>query len=564
MAPWLALGVIAAALGWTWLHDRRRTLPRSVLAAFAAIAVAMSLYTFTRPLGVYSGDEGIKIAQVAAIADGHIALTYAGAELDPHGAHFPHRTPFVVSEGGHRYGIYSVVFTAPSAIGWRLFGDWGLYLLPLLGGLAAVWYAMVLAHRALGSARWTIAAGVVLLTTPLAINAALFNEHALSCGLVMLALAHASVAAPGRLALVASGAAVGTAVAIRPELITGLPALALYTGLLSSSLRDAARRIAWMILGGVPPLAAYVLSNYATLGVASQLSHREYEVVGWRIRGRDLYPADLHRVTRLPGWYIAVPAVLALIPPLRWPMIERWRTPVIAAAIAVWLVTLARYLHALPIPEVPALFAATPLFLLALARGPYRFPAEPADAARLTRALWWLVILGIGAMLAINSLMGHGARMGARYLVPYMPALAICALSVAARSRWLLGVAVLALGLGLWAQVMNHGSMMRVRTRNAATIREVRSRPELHVFSGLFWGPQVAGNVWAEKQIFTGGAHIGPLLREIKRRGHPGVLEVVGGVREWAALGLEPRVEQVMIPFESPHVRVYRFVEPPR
>jgi hypothetical protein len=560
----LALGVIAAALGWAWLHDRRRTLPRSALAVFAAIAAAMTLYTFTRPLAVYSGDEAIKIAQVAAIADGHLALSYAGAELDPRGVYFPHASPFVLTEGGNRYGIYSIVFTAPSAIGWRLFGDWGLHLLPLLGGLLAVWYAMVLAHRALGSARWTIAAGVVVLTTPLAINASIFNEHALSCGLVMLALAHASVAAPGRLALIASGAAISTAVAVRPEIITGLPALALFTGLVSSGVRDAARRIGWMILGGIPPLTVYVLSNYATIGVASQLSHRDYNLVVPRIQGRDLYPADLKRVTRLPGWYIGVPAVLALIPPLRWPAIERWRTPVIAAAAAVWLVTCARYLHGVPAPEVPALFMATPLFLLALARGPYRFPDEPADAARLTRALWCLVIVGIAAMVVVNGLLGHGARMGARYLMPYMPVLAICALTVAARSRWLLGVAALAFALGVWAQAINHQSMMKLRTRNAATVREVRSRPEIHIFSGLFWGSQVTGTVWAEKQHFRGGAHIGPLLREIKRRGYPGVLEVVGGVREWVALDLEPRMEQVPIPFESPHVRVYRFVEPRR
>jgi hypothetical protein len=448
--------------------------------------------------------------------------------------------------------------------GWSLFGHWGLHLIPLLGGLAALWYTMVLAQRALGSARWAIAAGAAVISTPVVLNASLFNEHAPAAGLVMLALVHASAPSPRRAALIASGAALGTAVAIRPELVTAIPALALFAGAVASDWRDAARRIGWMLLGGVGPIAVYVIANLATVHALSQVIHREYEPVRFRMRGRDLFPADLERLTRVTGWYLLAPFALGWIPPLRWPAVERWRAPVAALAAIGWLAVCAIYLHAITgeTKQVPApLFMATPGFVLGLVRGPYRFPGAHDDRERLTRALWLLVIAGIAGMVWINSSMGHGARLGARFVLPYMPPLVICALAVAARSRLLLGVAALAAALGLWAQVLNHQEGARLRGRNAATLRDMRSRPELHSFSGLFWGPQISGPLWGEKQLFLGGAHIGPLLREIKRRGYPSVLEVVGGVREWVKLDQDPRMEIEPFPAESSLVRVYRFTE---
>jgi len=588
MAIPLALGlvVVAAVLGWAHRQDRRRTLPRGALAVFAAGAIALTLYTFTRPIGTISGDEGIKLAQAAALAEGQIALTYPGEELDPGHRYFPLRAPYVVVEDGRHYGVYSIVFTAPSAIGWRLFGYWGLHVLPLLGGLLSLWYTMVLAQRALGSTRWTIAAGVAMASTPVWLNATLFNEHALSCGLVLLALVHASAPDPRRAALIASGAALGVAVAIRPELITGIPALALFAGVLARGPRDAARRIGWMLLGGAGPLAVYVVANLLTVHVPSQVMHRDFEPIKWRMRGRDLYPADLERLTGVHGWYLFAPFALALIPPLPWRAVERWRAPLAAALAAGWLVVCARYLRAItgaPHQMPWALFVGTPGFVLGLMCGPYRLTArrgadggerdggerdggdghggERDGGERLTRALWLLVIVGLAAMAWINSSMGHGARLGARFILPYLPPLLIGSLAVAQRSRLLLGVGALAFALGLWAQALNHDAAMRLRSRDAALVRDIRSRPERCSFSGLFWGPQIAAPVWNEKQLFLGGPHIGPILREIKRRGDPGVLEVVGGVREWVKLDQEPRLELVpSAAGESPYVQVYRFV----
>jgi len=533
---------------------------------FAAGAIAMTAYTFTRPAGAFSGDEGVKLAQVIAVGEGQIALTYPGAELDPEGRYFPFETPFIVIEDGHRYGVYSPFFTVPSAIGWTLFGFWGLHVLPLLGGLLALWYTMVLAQRALGSVRWTIVAGAAVLSTPVVLNASLFNEHAPACGLVLLALAHASAPSPGRAALLGSGAALGVAVAIRPELITGIPAFALFAGAVAHGWRDAARRIGWMLLGGAIPIAAYVIANLVTVGVPSPVMHRQYQhaVMQNRTRGWDLVPADLERVTGVTGWYLLAPLALALIPPLRWPAVERWRAPIAAVIAAAWLVVCALYLYVAsrePRHFPAPLFMATPGFIIGLIHGPYRSPGAPDERARLMRALWLLAIAGVAVMVWLNHLMGYGARLGARYVLPYMPPLLLCTLAVAARSRLLLAVAALALALGLWGQALNHEEGMRLRDRDATAVRDIQRRPELHSFSGLFWGPQIAAPTWNQKQLFLGGRDIGPILREIKRRGYPAVLEVVGGVREWVKLDQEPRLELVPFAAESQYVRVYRFVE---
>lgn len=525
-------------------------LPRRVVLVFAACALTLVVYTFTRPAGMFSGDESIKLAQSIAITDGQIELTYPGAELDPGRHHFPHGPPWVVIEDGRFYGVYSPLFTAPAAVGWAAFGYWGLYILPLLGGIGALWYAMRLAHRI--DPRWAIPVGLLVMTTPVVLNAALFNEHAPACGLVMLALFHGTRASRG--GAIASGAALSLAIAIRPELVTGIPAMiAFFLAASPDGARAAARRIGWQVLGGVVPLTIYVAVNLATIGVPSPVLHATFVPIDRQEWGIDIVPADLvARTGVVPVWLI-VPLVLALVPPR--PRFESARTIVLAIAAVGWFVVLAVYLARITgdaFQHPAALLAATPLFVLGLAHGPY-------GEDRLARGLWWFAVVGIVAMMVINTSMGHGARIGARFILVYMPPLAIVSLLVARRSRVLSIVAIAALALGLWSQFLEHRQLGRARGRSAAVVAALESRSEPFVFSGLSWGPQVAGPLWADKQIFNSGSAIGPILAEIKRRGHTTVLELVGGLEQWVKLGREPRLELVPVDLGTPRVRVYRF-----
>jgi hypothetical protein len=548
--------VVACA---TVFHLRRRTLPRHLVVVFAIGSASLIAYTFTRPGGMYSGDESIKLAQSIAILDGQVALTYPGAALDPEKHHFPHGPPYAVIEEGRFYGVYSPLFTVPTALTWAVCGYWGLYVCPVLGGIAMLWYAMRLAHRI--APRLSALTIGVLVTTPAVLNAALFNEHAAACGLVAFALVHGASVRRG--ALLASGAAASLAIAIRPELVTAIPALIVFfVASADDGIRPAARRMGWMLVGGIAPLATYVIVNLATVGVPSPVMHATYVPLRDAAWGLDIVPAETVSLTGVAPVWLFVPLVLAFVPPRH----ARVCTLVLALAAVAWLVVDAIYLDRVTRDDFlhpAALLAATPLFALGLAHGPYAASEQVplGCGARLPRALWLFAITGIVAMMAVNTSMGHGARIGARFILVYLPALAIVSMIVANRSRLLQAIAALAVALGIWAQLLEHRQLGRARGRSAAVVAALRSRPELHVFSGLTWGPQVAGPVWNEKQIFNSSSSIGPLLAEIKRRGSTTVLELVGGLDQWQKLGKAPRVEQVPIDLGTPRVRVYRFVE---
>lgn len=588
----------------TALQLRRSALPRPLVLVFAIGSTALIAYTFTRHEGMYSGDESIKLAQSIALLEGQVALTYPGGALDPEKHHFPHGPPYAVIEKGEFYGVYSPMFTAPTAVTWAACGYWGLYMLPVLGGIMMLWYTLRLAHRiapgamgamgdgamgdgAMGavgdgamdgaSARqdratrgrsrrevevcgvWGLAgaSAAVLVTTPAILNAAIFNEHALAGGLVAFALFHGAEVGMGRRRwwLVASGAAASLAVALRPELVTGIVALVVFfVTSAEDGVRGAGRRLGWMVVGGIAPLTAYVVVNLVTVGVPSPMLHATYVPLPEPAWGLDIVPAETVALTGVVPVWLVVPLVVALVPR----RFARAGGVVLALAAAAWIVVDVIYLYRVTSDDFlhpAALLAATPLFVLGLAHGPY---ADEEEGGRQGRALWWFAVVGIGAMMAINTSMGHGARIGARFILVYMPALAIVSLIVAKRSRLLQGVAIAAIAVGLWAQVLESRQLGRARGRSAAVVAALRSRPELHVFSGLAWGPQVAGPAWNEKLIFNSDGAMGPLLMEIKRQGYSTVLELVGGLEQWQQLRRRPFVVRVPIDLGTPRVRVYR------
>lgn len=145
-------------------------------------AILLSALTFTSPRGLFSGDEGMKLVQSMALADGGFfapELRYPGEKYDPGGTAYPFKKLFYVEHNHKRYGIYPITFIAPSAAGREVFGFWGLHIFPLLCGLWACHLVALLATQATRSKRWgSAAAFVMLVATPVGANAALFNEHA--------------------------------------------------------------------------------------------------------------------------------------------------------------------------------------------------------------------------------------------------------------------------------------------------------------------------------------------------------------------------------------------------
>jgi hypothetical protein len=160
-----------------WAIAAERRVRRALLIATAIGGLCLGALTFTKPAGLFSGDEGVKLVQsLAVLAHGPLdpALDYPGARADPTYRYFPLGPPFVLEHAGARYGIYPLAFTGPSAIGYALAGFWGLFLVPLLGGIWALHATMRLTTVVTGRVGWGVLAGALLvIATPVSAAAIL-------------------------------------------------------------------------------------------------------------------------------------------------------------------------------------------------------------------------------------------------------------------------------------------------------------------------------------------------------------------------------------------------------
>src|SRR5262245_26391239 len=138
---------------------------RGVAIVTAAAAVLSLAGLFAMPRGLASGDEGVKLIEAhSLLASGFTnrALTYPAIQMDPEGRFFPLRPPFVFRREGRFYGLYPIPFAALSALGWRVAGFRGIFLVPWLAAVAAVALAGLLGRRAFNDDRW--ATGVAAAT----------------------------------------------------------------------------------------------------------------------------------------------------------------------------------------------------------------------------------------------------------------------------------------------------------------------------------------------------------------------------------------------------------------
>jgi hypothetical protein len=547
----LIVGIAALASWW-----RRTALPASVRISFIVCAALLALYTFTRPAAAFSGDEGVKLVQALAIERGQIALTYSAQDLDPGRDAFPLQPPFALVHGGAHYGIYAITFTAPAAAAHAVFGFWGLHVVPLLGGLLALWSMLRLADRVLGSARWTIACGVALLITPLALNAALFNEHAPAAGLMLFAVAQVALGGTCGRGLLVAGGALGLAITMRLELVAVVPAVAAFTISCATGTHGAVRSLVWLAVGGLIPGALYAAVNHATLGVVSPMLHPSYLATFEGSRNADLAPRDLGAVTGIGKivllWLVALGFVTSQRPWLAW-----LRVFAIVGVLGVWSYAIVVYLRSPTTDDFAAgLFFSTPLLALGLALGPR--PIDPGlarDGGRVAGALWCLAVAGTACMMVLNPLDG-GLRAGARYVVPLMPLWAILAVTVARQHRVLAATAFVVAGLGCWPQLESHRLVQETRERNAATLSDIRAIPDRAITSRVFWALQVVAPLWHERAILTAGRLTPAMLDALQASGEEAIIEIVSGLGSMTAAKVDPAYQST-----SGRVKRYRFVQ---
>ena len=75
------------------------SLPKIVALVCAAAGLILTL---AMPEGVFSGDEGVKLAQSQALVHNDwrsMELPYLGSDVDPAGRYFPIAPPFAWSDG---------------------------------------------------------------------------------------------------------------------------------------------------------------------------------------------------------------------------------------------------------------------------------------------------------------------------------------------------------------------------------------------------------------------------------------------------------------------------------
>ncbi|MFC1541862.1 hypothetical protein ACFL50_05370 [Candidatus Latescibacterota bacterium] len=160
-------------------------------SAFLSILFVAAVYLITLGVldknGFWISDNENKFIQLTSIAESNysdFSISWPGESVDPGFEYNPLPSPFSAVRDGNLFSIFSPVFAAVSTIPFRIFGFWGLYMLPLissvfiLAGIAGISRLLGLKSRAVHFA--VIACG---LCTPIWFYSVVFWEHTVAVSL---------------------------------------------------------------------------------------------------------------------------------------------------------------------------------------------------------------------------------------------------------------------------------------------------------------------------------------------------------------------------------------------
>jgi len=481
------------------------------------------------PGGLWIVDNGNKRIQVEALlASGFrdFSLPWPGRELDPELAFNPLPNAFSVVRDGRLYSVFSPVFPAISALPFRVLGDAGLCLLPLLASLALLGFVGRIADLAELPPRGRVLAILVAgLATPLWFYAVIFWEHAVAASLCVasVALALEFLTRGSRRRLFLSGLAIALAAGLRDPLLlfaAVLGALVFFAtpqerlrtgGIFGAGLAAGLLPLAlfqWLALGD--PLGFHLTHGFAPRA-------GEETGLGFHLRTR---PRVLHHLFLASGGGVAFSALLT--GPFALLLLAQPRLPnrayrAVALAAAAWALAGAIVLavsHATAASPIERLlrsngfFAAAPLLVVGLLRR-----RDPGPAPACDRVVGWLLqLVGGYALLyfALTPLRNTtGIHWGNRYLLELYPLLAVpCAVGLlelwrgpaAARGAAVLLALLAAASLAL--QVFSIDLLRRKLVFGARLEQAVRERPEAVVVTDTWWVPQTLAHEFFRKSIF--------------------------------------------------------------
>jgi hypothetical protein len=467
------------------------------------------------PRGLFSGDEGIKLAQIQGLDDSGFrdgALLYRGQASDPTNVLHPLKYPgFTYEVDGRLYGTYTLVYPVLATPIYRVAGFAWVWLLSL-AGLALMLIATArIAVRVTGDQRIATSAvlGVGFATSASLYGCTIF-EHTLAGGCLLSAIAILLGPVTARRAF-AIGALFAASIALRTELCAFGPSLAL---LCVWRYRKQWAAYAWTTAGTVVIVAGFIGFNLA-------LSHAWHPTL---TASRDAAAGSLaeracHLVAAsLGGWgYAAVwvtcgLAIAALV-------VQRWAravTAIIVIATLLWTVMTVCGIASMGVRPLVGLFTTAPIVVLALG----------ATSRTRVLAAATVVFIAIVVLLPKHGAIG-GLELGPRYLIPVVPLLVIVALD-AARSRVRIACAAMLAIAGAAALVANARAQSKIRALGAHVVEVAEQANADVVISDVWWVSQLAIPAQADRIVLVSNSGDRDVWRDLYDRDKRRVLVLRG------------------------------------
>lgn len=504
--------------------------PAPAAGSLLAVALVYSLTLAALPAGglwiVDNGNKRIQVEALLASGFRDFSLPWPGRDLDPELAFNPLPRPFSVVRDGRLYSVFSPFFPTLSALPFRVLGETGLCLLPLLASFVLLAFVgRIAALAGLPPRGRALAILVAGLATPLWFYAVIFWEHAVAASLcvVSVALAFEFLVRGSKRHLFFAGLAIALGAGMRDPLLLFAAVLGALVFFATPQERlRAGGYFAGGLAAGLLPLALFQwfalgdpLGFHLTHGFAPRAG--EGTGLGFLLRTR---PAVLHNLFLASGEGVAVSALLT--GPFALLLLVRPRLPnrahrAAALAAAAWALAGATVLavsYATAASQIERLlrsngfFAAAPLLVVGLLRR-----RDPGPAPASDRVVGWLLRL-----VAVYSLLYFaltpvrnttGVHWGNRYLLELYPLLAVpCAVGLlglwrgSGAGRWVAVLLALLAAASVALQVFSIDLLRRKLVFGERLEQAVREHPETIVLTNVWWVPQTLARGFFDKSIF--------------------------------------------------------------
>ena len=470
---------------------------RVVAIAIAVVLAATFVWGVVLPRGLFSGDEGIKLAQIEGLDDTGYrdgALLYRGQDSDPKNALHPlKQAGFMYERDGRIYGTYTLVYPALAVPIYRAAGFAWVWLLSLIGFAIMLGASARIATRVTGSER--VAALSVLavgFATSTGLYACTIFEHTLAGGCLLSAIAILVGPVSARRAI-AIGALYAGAIALRTELLAFGPSLLV---LCAWRFGSALRHYALAVLAGAAVLAGFIAFNLALSGVwhPTLLASKTAPEGSFSDRACHLAAQTLGGWRYVAVWISLAGAGLAVVLRRR----PRAVTAIGAVVGAVWILLTLRAIQTMGARPVVGLLTTAPVVALALI---WRRPRPPGRTITPTvLALAASLFVAILVLLPKRGAVG-GLELGPRYLIPIVPLLVIAAVDGARGSRVRIIAAVVIALAGTTALVANAWSQYSIRQLGANVVEVAEQAGADVVTTDVWWVAQLAVPAQADRIV---------------------------------------------------------------